>query len=201
MAKRKAPARSQKKSPPSLSVVPGGKIEREEQKAGQIARVLFGSDGVRITVGQFCNELSIANDTVQRRLRSSNIEPIKHADGNRYYRLRELVDVVLLRDDAGRIDPNKMDPYRRKAHFDAELGKLEMERKSGDLIPRIEVEAEMSRVAKGVNHMLDTLPDVLERDCGLSGAALLKVEERTDALREEFAEQLAQGATSKEQAA
>lgn len=87
--------------------------------------------------------------------------------------------------------PDKMDPFRRKAHFQAESTKLAMERAAGDLVPVEEVRAEMANIAKAVIQTLDILPDVLERDAGISPKAVARCQELISLERDKLAKMLA----------
>ncbi|HHY1073661.1 TPA: DUF1441 family protein, partial [Haemophilus influenzae] len=49
------------------------------------------------------------------------------------------------------------------------------ERDTGELVPSFEVAQEMGFLAKAVVQSLDTLPDILERDCALTPAQLTRV--------------------------
>lgn len=84
----------------------------------------------------------------------------------------------------GQIDPDKLKPFERHAHYKAEKEKLAVEQERGELIPRIEVEQEQARIAKIVAHGLETLPDVLERDCALAPEVVARMERHIDAVRE-----------------
>lgn len=87
-------------------------------------------------------------------------------------------------------DPELLPPRERRAHYEADIQKLALQQKRGDLVPRIEVEQEQGRVAKIVAHFFDTLPDVLERDCGLAPKQILRVQTSSDAIREQIFEAL-----------
>lgn len=84
----------------------------------------------------------------------------------------------------GAIDPDRLKPFERHAHYKAEKEKLAVEQERGELIPRIEVEQEQARIAKIVAHGLETLPDVLERDCALTPETVARMERHIDAVRE-----------------
>lgn len=87
-------------------------------------------------------------------------------------------------------DPDKLEPFKRKAHYMAETEKLQLQRMRGDLVPRIEVEQEQGRIAKIVGEGLETLPDIMERDSGATPKQLAKMQEVIDRLRTQFYEAL-----------
>lgn len=88
------------------------------------------------------------------------------------------------------IDPDKLEPFKRKAHYLAEAEKLNLEKQRGELVPRIEVEQEQGRIAKIVNGVLETATDILERDAGLTPKQAHKLQESIDRLREQIAHEL-----------
>jgi len=84
------------------------------------------------------------------------------------------------------IKPDDLKPFERRAHYQAEMEKLDLQSKCGELIPRIEVEQEMGRVAKVLTEFLETLPDIMERDTGATPKQIMKMEAAIDQLREQI---------------
>jgi hypothetical protein len=89
-------------------------------------------------------------------------------------------------DGIGSNDPDRLPPFQRRAHYQSELEKLKLEQERGELIPRMEVEQQYALLLKIVAECLDTLPDLLERDCGLSAKVLVRVEAALDRAREDL---------------
>ena len=85
-----------------------------------------------------------------------------------------------------------MPPFQRRAHYQSELDKLKLQEQRRELIPRLETEQEMAGLLKIVAQCLDTLPDILERDCGLPASVLVKMEEVLDQAREDLHLRLAE---------
>lgn len=86
----------------------------------------------------------------------------------------------------GVADPEKLEPFKRRAYYQGELDKLNLARQRGDLIEAMDCEQQFAAVFKIVAEFFDTMPDVLERDCGLTAAQVLKVEKRLDQAREDL---------------
>lgn len=86
----------------------------------------------------------------------------------------------------GELDPDKLKPFMRKAHYQAEKEKLSLAQERGELIPRIEVEMEFGRVAKIVTQALESLPDILERDAGATPPQIARTQSIIDVVREEI---------------
>lgn len=140
--------------------------------------------GVNLSISQFSEESGMTRETVSRRIGAGNLSPAGMRNGNPVYRLRELLKAVVLNDDDGEVDPQKLRPFERRAHYQAELEALTLATKRGELVPTFEVEQLQAEIFKKVGECLDTLPDVLERDCGASPLLLAKIEQRLDQLRE-----------------
>jgi phage terminase Nu1 subunit (DNA packaging protein) len=68
----------------------------------------------------------------------------------------------------------------------ADMQEIKIAREVAELIPAHETRREMSVMAKSVANTLDTLPDILERDCGLSAEALDRVQDVIDVQREQM---------------
>lgn len=90
----------------------------------------------------------------------------------------------------GNLDPEKLDPFKRRAFYQGELDKLKVAVERSELVPSFEVEQMFATVFKQVAEFFDTLPDILERDCGATSQMVLKVEALLDRLREELHKQI-----------
>lgn len=87
-------------------------------------------------------------------------------------------------DEPERTDPDDMTPKDRKDWYDGEKKRREMMVEDRELIPVSEFDAEYSRVIKIVAAGLETLPDKLELDAGLTGLQLQPVIRTVDTMRE-----------------
>ena len=74
------------------------------------------------------------------------------------------------------VDIDKMLPPDRKAWFQSERERLKFQQETGELIPASTVTREFSSMAKAVVQVLETLPDILERDCAMTPAAVVRVQ-------------------------
>lgn len=84
----------------------------------------------------------------------------------------------------------EMSPQDRKAWYQSENERLRFEAASRELIPVEEVAREYASLAKAVVMMLETLPDILERDCALTPTAVTRVQTIIDDLRDEMARKI-----------
>jgi hypothetical protein len=79
-----------------------------------------------------------------------------------------------------------MAPSARHQLARAQFMEMRLAEKAGQLIPVAEVERGHAEIFKAVAMMFDTLPDTLERDCGLPAHALARLERHIDAARIEL---------------
>jgi hypothetical protein len=150
---------------------------------GDVAKI---SRGVELSISQIAAGWGITRETASKRVSAANIRPSNTRGGHPVYLLPDVVRMMNGLGDSGDADPDKMEPYKRQAHYKAELDRLKLEQETRELIPRIEVEQEQAHAMRAVALMFDTLPDVLERDCGLSGDTLERVERHVDDCREQL---------------
>jgi len=120
-----------------------------------------------MTVTQLAEECGFARETVAKRLSGAGIAPAGKRGNYDVYRLRDALPAVL-RLDSDDADPERLDPFRRRAYWQAENERLKHEASQELFIPAAEVEATMARLFKAVVNAFETAPDVVERDCGVA---------------------------------
>jgi hypothetical protein len=153
---------------------------------GDVAKI---PRGVELSISQIAAGWGVTRETAAKRIDAAVVQPSGKRGGYPVYLLQDAVRAMGF-SEAGGDEPDRMDPYKRQAHYKAELDRLKLEQETRELIPRIEVEQEQARTMRTVALMLDTMPDVLERDCGLSGETLARVERSIDDCREQLHKQL-----------
>jgi phage terminase Nu1 subunit (DNA packaging protein) len=90
----------------------------------------------------------------------------------------------------GSIDPASMSPKERLDHYRALREQAKHQQEMGQLIPAIEFENGIASIVKPLANGIESLPDLLERDVGLTGAQVGRAIEVCDALRESLYRQL-----------
>ena len=80
-------------------------------------------------------------------------------------------------------DPSRMEPKERKDWYQSENERIKLEKEQRKLIPVDEVVIVYSSMRKAVVRVLETIPDVLERDCALTPQAVGVVQQAIDDLR------------------
>lgn len=148
--------------------------------------VEFGAKAPQLTINAFAEEARVDATTITRRIRLARIEPSGKRGKSLTYRLSDLLRCAYLMDDEGNFNPSGLDPFKRKAHFQAAQEEVRYRAECGELIPKIQVEECFADAMKIAARFFDTLVDVLERDCGVSRAQLLAIDDRLDKMREEF---------------
>jgi phage terminase Nu1 subunit (DNA packaging protein) len=136
---------------------------------------------VMLSISQLSTELELTRETVRKRLGDGGVKTAGKRKGYALYRLRDAVRAVLTGADA---DPTKLDPFRRKAHWQAEAAELRLDVDKGELVRVTDLEQVYAATMKPIALMLDTLPDVLERDAGLNAQQVSRAERAIDETRE-----------------
>jgi len=88
--------------------------------------------------------------------------------------------------DEGDFDPEKLPPKKRKDWFDSEVQRLKYEEQMGRLIPADEIAKVEAEKNKKIALHLETMTDVIERDCGLGQEQITRMNQIVDNIREEM---------------
>lgn len=145
-----------------------------------------GESKIRLSISRLATEFGMARETVAKRLRSAGVQADGKKDGYPVYRLRDAAPALIEAaptDEAGDVDPDKLPPEKRRAWFQSERERMELEEKAGKLIPALEHERDMARLVGMVVQAFETLPDVLERDEGLQPHQVERVQQVLDGVR------------------
>lgn len=123
--------------------------------------------------------------TVAKRIRDSGIPPAGTRNGYDVYQLARVAPALLgfIAADATVVDPRDLPPIERRAYYQSENERLEAEQTLGLLVPAAEVEADYADLVKTVVQFMETLPDVLERDCSLAPENVMRVQAACDQVR------------------
>lgn len=150
---------------------------------------------LKLNINQIAELVGMHRQTVSQRV--AGLTPAIGSNSKlKLYALSDLIKIGLAEKMTGDVD--SLSPVERRAFWQAENERLKYERDTGELIPAYEVAQEMSAQAKAVVQSLETLPDILERDCGLSPSALVRVQQVIDDLRDQMALQIQQSTSEQE---
>ena len=144
---------------------------------------------VRLSIARLAEEFGMARETVAKRLAQSNVSPDGKRNGYPVYRLRDacpsLLDTLSF-DTEGNPDPRTLPPDKRNSWYQSEIRRMDVEIKTRQLIPASEHESDCAEMAKSIVQFLETLPDQLERDTGLSPEQVDSLHASIDAQRQVF---------------
>ncbi|EFX17273.1 hypothetical protein ECO2687_05391 [Escherichia coli O157:H- str. H 2687] len=136
-----------------------------------------------LNINQLAALSGLHRQTVVARLK--NIRPAGGHDKLKLYRLTDILTEFLALPPP--VAEGEMDAHERKAWYQSERERLKFEQETAQLIPASDVRREFAIWAKAVVQVLETLPDILERDCGLQPAAVSRVQSIIDDLRDQIA--------------
>lgn len=138
---------------------------------------------LKLNINQIAELVGMHRQTVSQRV--AGLTPAIGSNSKlKLYALSDLIKIGLAEKMTGDVD--SLSPVERRAFWQAENERLKYERDTGELIPSYEVSQEMSAMAKAVVQTLETLPDILERDCGLPTSAVIRLQQEIDDLRDQL---------------
>ena len=138
---------------------------------------------LKLNINQIAEVTGLHRQTVSQRV--AGLTPAIGSNSKlKLYPLRDLLLSGLAEKMTADVD--SLSPADRRAFWQAENERLKYERDTGELIPAFEVSQEMSALAKAVVQTLETLPDILERDCGLPTSAEIRLQQEIDDLRDQL---------------
>lgn len=157
-------------------------------------RVIRDINGLTVSLSGLSLEFGIARETVARRLAFAEVRADGEANGHPVFRLGAAARALVMAELPGgvvSVSPEEMTPQDRKAWYQSEKDRLTVELQQGALVTAEDCREQLAAVVKATAQMLDTLPDILERDCGLQAGELDRVEGMIRRLREDWAEGVA----------
>lgn len=113
------------------------------------------------------------------------VRPLVPTQGSSKTRKNYTVKTLLQAlDNPQDLDVRQMTPAERRAHWQAENERLKFEAACRELIPVDDCAAVYRQMVKATVMTLETLPDLLERDCALSPQATTYVQKVIDDFRD-----------------
>lgn len=152
----------------------------------------------RLNINQLAAVTDLHRQTVASRLANVPLAPGSNPK-LKLFSVLDIITVLLTRSsDPAQMKVDEMVPTDRKAWFQSERERLKFQQEDNQLIPASDVTREFSSMAKAVVQVLETLPDILERDCGLQPAAVSRVQAVIDDLRDQMAQRVFDADASEE---
>lgn len=137
-----------------------------------------------VTQRWLAEQFEMSRDTVSRRLSKHKVKPAGTRNRHPVYRLRDAAPALVQGASTSSNDPVQMTPTDRRAWFQGESLRTDLEAKQRKLIPAAEHEASLAKMAQTLVQFCDTLPDVMERDLSLDGEQVEHVQRLVDKMRE-----------------
>ena len=142
---------------------------------------------LKLNINQLAAITDVHRQTVAARLK--NVAPAAGSNSKlKLYLITDILTELMIPTVSANL--SDMPPSDRLSHWKAENERLKFELDTGQLIPADEVAREFSLMAKAVVMVLETLPDILERDCALTPAAVSRVQAVIDDLRDQLAQKV-----------
>lgn len=140
------------------------------------------------SISRLAEAFGIDRRTVKSRLMDAQVPNVGEVRGSPVYDLK-LAGPALFSSPSSSSpdalhDPSQMPPKERKDWFDSEKGRIWLEKELRQLIPEYEVTSVYAALVKTVIQQLETLPDRLERDAGMTPQAVSMVQKIIDDLRD-----------------
>ncbi|MEB5748669.1 DUF1441 family protein [Leclercia adecarboxylata] len=144
----------------------------------------------RLNINQLATLTELHRQTVASRLSNVPLAPGSNPKLKLYSVLDILTALLTRSSDPAQTKVDEMIPTDRKAWFQSERERLKFQQEDNQLIAASDVTREFSAIAKAVVQVLETLPDILERDCGLQPTAVARVQAVIDDLRDQMAQRV-----------
>ncbi|EDS7046627.1 DUF1441 family protein [Salmonella enterica subsp. enterica serovar Wangata] len=153
----------------------------------------------RLNINQIASLTDLHRQTVAARLSGVPLAPGSNPKLKLYSVVDILTTLLTRSTDPSRVNVDELQPTDRKAWFQSERERLKFEIETSTLIPASDVTREFATLAKAVVQALETLPDILERDCGLQPLAVTRVQAIIDDLRDQIAQRVFEAETETDQ--
>ena len=119
--------------------------------------------------------------------RALETQPSREMNGRRGWLLRDAAPAIYRyawKLDRTEQPVDSMPPKDRLDHYRAERERIKLEQETRTLLPAADVERAVSEMLKILAQALSSLPDSLERECGLNSDAVNSLHTKIDAARE-----------------
>ncbi|SDF72556.1 Protein of unknown function [Onishia taeanensis] len=153
-----------------------------------MGEVINSQDAYNWSISRIADAFGKDRRTVGKRLQEVGVKPAGKRRGSPVYALSDVGPALFNEARRGTGEGINFDdfPDARKAWYQSENERLKFEERTRQLIPEDEFARELSFLAKTMAAGLDSLPDMLERDAGLSPEAIERAQVVIDGLREQM---------------
>ena len=150
--------------------------------------------GLEVALSSLAREFGMARETISKRLLAAGVQPSGRNKGNDVFRVGAAARAIVVADYVGTsgpvVNPDLLGPKDRNDYWRSENEKLKFERDSSLVIDVPDHEYAIVELGKIFLLAAETIPDILERRCGLDPVQLESVENAINEVREQLAEKL-----------
>ncbi len=140
------------------------------------------------SLSAFARAFGTDRETLRNCIVENEIQPAGERAGHKLWALRHVYQAWTATPEEQ--DPDKLSPFKRRAWYQGEREKLALQVSRGELVDALEVERTLGRLMQVLARGLETVLDVIERDCGLSPSQASAGEKHIDEIREELYREL-----------
>lgn len=132
-----------------------------------------------VTINRFATWVGGDATSIKTRTVAVGIDAVLERQGAKFYRVADLFRAY-----------SRENEFQRRARVQADEVELRVARTKGELIQRDEHVAAVKAVVGAVREMLDTIPDIVERDVGAPPEVVARIEQSCDATSNAIAERM-----------
>lgn len=136
---------------------------------------------MQMNISQIAELFEMDRATVRKRLKAAGVEPVASRQGVNLYPSAETAAAMFAPTHRPAVDPDDMTPQDRKAWFESESRRRDLEERDRQLLPRGEVVRTLTLTVATLADSMRALPDRLEREAGIDGRVAAEVERIVDA--------------------
>lgn len=142
-------------------------------------------DDLLWTATRYSDVLKLDRRVVAQALETA---PSQERNGVRVWHVRDAFGAIADRvgGSAKKLNPNDMEPKDQLDYYRAQREKIKLAEDIRRMIPAADIEITLGAAFKSLSQTLDSLPDALERDCGLPPLAVTSVQNAIDAARNQL---------------
>ncbi len=155
------------------------------------------TDGLSVSLSTLAREFGMARETCKKRLQQAGVASSGKHKGHDIFRIGAAARAILAPEieNAREEDPEKMSPKDRLDWYRGARERTKHMEECGDLMRAADFETALASAIKTIAVTLESLPDVMERDAGIDGAAVERCQVVVDRMREDLHKRLTTPAT------
>jgi hypothetical protein len=162
-----------------------------------MGEVATADDGLLWSISKTARVSGKARETVAKSVADAGLRPAGNKLGYPVYLSYEILPAIYAKESGAQgfisdenFDPAKLPPKERKDYYDSEKARLVVEKEKRQLIHAEDYRRELASVCKAVAIFMETLPDILERDCGLDPVTIARIQASADEQRTSLADRV-----------